>query len=47
MTYDPITDGVKVNVIDGADSLGDKLDALKVSIDLLIIAVNANTAKMP
>ncbi|HYB59780.1 MAG TPA: hypothetical protein VEB88_05995 [Candidatus Acidoferrales bacterium] len=29
--YDPIEDGVKVNVVEGAGNLGDQIDALATS----------------
>jgi hypothetical protein len=46
--YDPSgASGVRVNIVDGADGLATALSDLKASIDLLTIAVNANTAKMP
>lgn len=38
--YDPLTDGVKVNIIDGAGSLGTSIDALKTSIDALILVMS-------
>lgn len=51
--YDPTTQGVPVNLIDGASGLGTDLTtldtdvkALKTSVDLLTTAVNALAALM-
>jgi hypothetical protein len=39
--YDPLTDGMKVNIIDGGGSLADVLVDLKDSIDALKASVDA------
>ena len=44
--YDAVVSGMKVNVVDGADSLGSKIDALTAAIINLQASVDALAAIM-